>query len=812
VTPDTDSDDDLTTDREQQRDPRGRDDSVVQNPGFEVDPWKVIETELNLDRLAQSESVFALGNGHIGLRANLDEGEPYGLPGTYLNGFFELHAMPYAEAGYGNPESGQTVVNVTNGKIIRLLVDDETFDVRYGQLRTHERVLDLRQGLLHRSAEWVAPSGREVRVTTTRLVSFVQRAVAAILYEVEPLGDDARLVVQSELVANEPLDGRAGDPRTAAALEHPLTSEYAAHREAIAWLVHTTANSKLRMAAGMDHVIEGPEGTEVFSESGDDIGRVIVAADVPKGQKLRVVKFIAYGWSSRRSRSALGDQARAALAEARHTGWDGLVEEQRRYLEDFWDRADVEVDGDPELQQAVRFALFHTLQAGARAEVRAIPAKGLTGSGYDGHTFWDTEMFVLPVLSYTAPQAARDALRWRYQTMERARERARTLGLCGAAFPWRTINGDECSGYWPAGTAAFHIGADVADAVVRYQHLSEDEEFARTTGLALLVETARMWRSLGHFNGSGSFRIDGVTGPDEYSAVADNNVYTNLMAERNLRHAAVAVERYPDEAAELEADDAEAKDWLAAADAILIPYDEELGVHPQAELFTRHEDWDFENTAPEQYPLLLNFPYFDLYRKRVVKQADLVLALHQRGDQFSLEEKARNFDYYEQITVRDSSLSACTQAVVAAELGHMQLAYEYWCEAALVDLDDLQHNSRDGLHMASLAGAWIGAVCGFGGLRDHDGVISFAPRLPEQLDRLCFRLYVRGRRLKVEITQDGVSYAVQKEDEPFEIVHDGEELTISPGEPVKRDLAPVPDFPTPGHVPGREPSRHRARA
>jgi alpha,alpha-trehalose phosphorylase len=806
-----DEDDDLTTDREQQRDPAGRGDSVVHNPGFEVDPWKVIETELNLDRLAQTESVFALGNGHIGLRGNLDEGEPYGLPGTYLNGFHELHAMPYAEAGYGNPESGQTVVNVTNGKIIRLLVDDETFDVRYGTLREHERVLDMRRGLLHRCAVWEAPSGRAVRVKTTRLVSLAQRATAAISYEVEPLHDDARLVVQSELVANEPLDGQAGDPRAAAALERPLKSEYAAHREGIAWLVHTTTNSKLRMAAGMDHEVQGPEGTQVFAESGEDIGRVIIAADVPEGEKLRVVKFIGYGWSSRRSRAALGDQVRAALAEVRHTGWDGLVEEQEAYLEAFWDRADVEVEGDDELQQAVRFALFHTLQAGARAEVRAIPAKGLTGSGYDGHTFWDTEMFVLPVLSYTAPEAARDALRWRHKTMERAKERARTLCLSGAAFPWRTINGEECSGYWPAGTAAFHITAAVADAVIRYQHVSEDEEFARTTGLGLLVESARLWRSLGHFNGGGSFRIDGVTGPDEYSAVADNNVYTNLMAERNLRHAAAAVERFADEAAELGLEEGEAADWVAVADAMLVPYDEELGVHPQAELFTRHQDWDFENTSPDDYPLLLNVPYFDLYRKRVVKQADLVLALHQRGDAFTLEQKARDFAYYEEITVRDSSLSACTQAVIAAELGHMQLAYEYWCEAALVDLDDLQHNSRDGLHMASLAGAWIGAVGGFGGLRDHDGVLSFNPHLPEQITRLSFRLCVRGRRLLVEIQRDGATYSLRGE-EPLQIVHNGEELTIEPDQPVHRDLAPLPDFPTPRQVPGREPSRHRGRA
>src|SRR5206468_6722837 len=279
------------------------------------------------------------------------------------------------------------------------------------------------------------------------------------------------------------------------------------------------------------------------------------------GQRLRVVKFLAYGWSSQRSLPALRDQVVAALAEARHTGWDGLLAAQRDYLADFWEHADVELDGDTELQQAVRFGLFHTLQAGARAEQRAIPAKGLTGPGYDGHTFWDTERFVLPALTYTAPRAAADALRWRHATLDLARERAAQLGLRGAAFPWRTIRGQESSGYWPAGTAGFHIAAAIADAVARYQSAVEDEEFEREVGIELLVETARLWRSLGHHDGEGRFRIDGVTGPDEYSSIADNNVYTNLMAERNLREAFPAVQRDPRAAAAFGCNEEESAGW-----------------------------------------------------------------------------------------------------------------------------------------------------------------------------------------------------------------------------------------------------------
>ena len=780
---------------------------MIARPLLQVEPWSVREEELDLDRLAQTESIFALANGHIGLRGNLDEGEPYGTPGTYLNSFYELRPLPHAETAYGYPESGQTIVNVTNGKIIRLLVDDEPFDVRYGQLLAHERELDLRAGLLRRHAEWRSPAGTPVRVRSVRLVSFVQRPVAAIAYEVEALDSPVRVVVQSELVANEPAPPRSPDPRAAAALEAPLVSEAFFDHDLRVVLVHSTRASRLRMAAGMDHVVEGPAGTDASAESLADVGRATIAADLQPGQRLRVVKLIAYAWSSVRSDSALRDEVVAALAEARHIGWEGLVEGQRAYLEGFWDNADVELEGDTELQQALRFALFHTLQAGARAEQRAIAAKGLTGTGYDGHTFWDTERFILPVLTYTFPAAAGDALRWRHATLDLARERAEQLGLAGAAFPWRTIRGQECSGYWPAGTAAFHVNADIADAVIRYQAAAADEAFELEVGLELLVETARLWRSLGHHDQDGHFRIDGVTGPDEYSALADNNVYTNLLAQRNLRAAADAVARHPRHAAALGADFEEAATWRDAAEDMVIPWDDTLGIHPQSEGFTRHELWDFAATSPDEYPLLLHHSYFDLYRKQVVKQPDLVLALHVCGDAFSDEEKARDFAYYEALTVRDSSLSACTQAVVAAEVGHLELAFDYFCEAALMDLHDLEQNTRDGVHIACLAGAWTVAVAGFGGMRDHDGELTFTPRLPARLERLAFRLLFRGRRLKVDLTKTNASYELL-DGPPLEVRHHGKPLVLAAGEPVLEAIPPPPSRPAPTQPYGRAPLGH----
>jgi alpha,alpha-trehalose phosphorylase len=780
---------------------------MIKQSAYGTEPWRLVESRLDLDLLAQSESIFALSNGHIGLRGNLDEGDPHGLPGSYLNSFYEVRPLPYAEAGYGFPDSGQTVINVTNGKIIRLLVDDEPFDIRYGTLHSHERILDLRAGTLTRQVEWSSPAGARVKMTSVRMVSLTQRAIVGISYTVEPVDAKLRLVLQSEIVANEEMPQGGKDPRLAAILENPLVSEE--HQcsnsgpSARALLVHATRASGLRIAAGMSHEISGPEKMAVRPESYPDLGRVTVAAEVGPGEQLHLVKYVGYGWSSGRSRPALIDQVGGALAVAHLTGWDGLLAEQRAYLDEFWEGADVEVEGDAEIQQAVRFGLFHILQSGARAEHRPIAAKGLTGTGYDGHTFWDTETFVLPVLTYTHPSAAADALRWRHTTLPEAKEHATELNLEGAAFPWRTINGLECSGYWPAGTAAFHINADLADAVSRYLDATDDEAFEREIGLELLVETARLWRSLGQHDAAGRFRIEGVTGPDEYSAVKDNNIYTNLMAQRNLVCAAEAATRLPGEAEVLGVTTEEAASWRDAAAAMYIPFDERLGVHPQHEGFTDYARWDFRNTPEDHYPLLLHYPYFQLYRKQVVKQSDLVLAMYLRSDSFTPEQKARNFAYYEPLTVRDSSLSACTQSVIAAEVGQVDLAHDYLAEAALMDLRDVEHNTSDGVHMVSLAGAWMALVAGFGGMRAGGGTLAFSPRLPGGISALTFRLRYRGRKLRVSVNPERAKYELL-DGNPLSLIHHGKEFKLG-SKAAQHSIPPVQAGPRPEQPPGRPP-------
>ncbi|HET6877841.1 MAG TPA: glycosyl hydrolase family 65 protein [Jatrophihabitans sp.] len=778
-----------------------------QRPRYPAEPWQVREIGLSWHTLAQSESLFALSNGHIGVRGNLDEGDPNGLPGTYLNSFYESRPLPYAETGFGYPESGQTVLNVTNGKLIRLLVDDEPFDLRYGHVAHHERILDLRRGVLRRHVEWVSPAGKRIRVHSTRLVSLARRSVVAIHYAVEPVDDEVRIVVQSELVANEPVPAQSDDPRVAAVIEHALEPVLHESNEHRAHLLHRTRSSGLQLAVGMQHEVNSPQECVSEMAAHPNWARFTVSTRLDPDQRFELAKFVSYGWSGTRSAPALRDQVDAALLSAAQAGWAEVEQEQHAHFADFWHGADVEIDGDPRIQQAVRFGIFHVYQAAARAEQRAIPAKGLTGPGYDGHAFWDTEMFVLPVLTATAAHAAADALHWRKSTLQMAVDRARTLRLRGAAFPWRTIRGEECSAYWPAGTAALHVNADISSAATRYVRWTGDDIFERDCALPLLVETARLWQSLGYFGGDERFHIDGVTGPDEYTAVIDDNTYTNLMAQHNLNAAVAAVRRWPEAAAALDVDDDEASAWARAAECMAVPYNPDARVHEQDRGFTARARWDFERSARDgEYPLLMHVPYFDLYRKQVVKQADLVLAMHWADYAFTPDEKARNFAYYDPLTVRDSSLSAATQAVLAAEVGHLDLAAEYLTEAALMDLLDLERNAKDGLHIASLAGGWLALVAGFGGMRDSGAHLRFRPQLPPAWERLRFSVRYLGSRIHVQITDGAVTYRSSGQ---VTIVHDGGEgaelLELEAEQEVERAWKPVqPRTPRPTQPAGRE--------
>ncbi|GLB68639.1 glycoside hydrolase family 65 protein [Arthrobacter mangrovi] len=792
---------------------------------FTTHPWQVREDSLDPESVGVAESVFALANGYVGLRGVLDEGRPSASRGTFLAGVFEYHPLSYPEGGYGHPDNGQAMIGVADGSVIRLQVDGVPLDVRDASPARHERVLDLREGSLRREVEWRTPTGALMRLVSTRLVSLSHRSATAIRYEVQAVDQPVQIVIRSELTVNgTPPSVENSDPRVAEALGSPFEPLLGGSHAGGGHLVHRTRGSGICVAAAVSHDLVLPEGADVHTVDSEDQIATSIVAELEPGGSAGFVKFVSHAWSREDPAEDLRDQASAALEGARQLGWEGLLAEQRRVLDGFWETSDVEIDGDPELQQALRFDLFQLLQASACVNRAPVGAKGLTGYGYSGHTFWDIDGFLIPTMALLRPQDAARMLRWRSSGLDRARKRAQVLGLEGASFPWRTIDGGEASAYWPASTAAAHINADVARGFAFWADATGGN-VADVGGLEVLAETARVWTSMLHRDHEGRCHLYGMTGPDEYTGVVDDNVFTNLMARRNLRWAADACAADPDSMRQLGVSLEETQLWQQAADAMYIPYDEVLRVHPANEGFTTYREWDFEGRQ-DAYPVQDHQHYAKIYRRQVIKQADLELALWWCADYFTPEETARNLDYYERRTVRDSSLSAAAQAVVCARAGHLDLALAYLREAALVDLRDLQHDSEEGLHLASLAGAWLALTCGLGGLQVAGGMLQLAPRLPGQLKRIAFRFQWRGHRFGVETTAAGTVVrlldagtgggasqgADGTESGPeVRLTIDGTEYAVAPGLPAEAPLrSPEPLLPPPTQPAGRAPGGHPA--
>ncbi len=451
------------------------------------------------------------------------------------------------------------------------------------------------------------------------------------------------------------------------------------------------------------------------------------------------------------------------------------------------------------LQQSLRFNVFSLLQSAGRDGRTSIAAKGLSGEGYEGHFFWDTEIYVLPFFTYTRPEIARALLSYRIGILDKARARAMEMNQRGALFPWRTIGGEETSAYYPAGTAQYHINADIAYALRKYVNATGDRRLLADGGAELLFETARLWADLGTTvaKKGGAFCINEVTGPDEYTALVNNNLYTNLMARENLLYAAETADRLRSEdaaardgiARKIALGDEEVASWKRAAETMYIPFDAAAGIHLQDDAFLDRSPWDFEGTPEDHYPLLLHYHPLVIYRHQVLKQPDVVLAQVLLGHRFSHAEKKRNFDFYDPLTTGDSSLSPCIQSVAAAELGYLAQAFEYFSRTARMDLDDVNGNVSDGLHTAAMAGTWISIVYGFAGLRDADGSLSFSPQLPPSWSRLAFRLRFQGSLLQVTVNRGSAVYAVL-EGAAVTLTSWGRRLEVTPGKEVTDSLLP----------------------
>jgi alpha,alpha-trehalose phosphorylase len=767
---------------------------------YPADEWNIIERRFHPEFLAQLETMLALGNGYLGMRGCPEEGGPSAENTTIINGFYETRPIVYGEEAYGFAKTGQTICNVTDSKIIKLFVDDEPFWLPNANLLRYDRRLNMKAGTLDREILWEMPSGKQVLITSRRLVSFANKHVAGISYAVTLLNAEAFVVISSEMATNGPSARINGDdPRQTRAFSgrvlHPRTS-YSRDRRIV--LCHATEKSRLTLACAIDHVLETSCSYANKVVHTENFGQVAFTIDARRGCPIQLTKYMVYHSSHTASAEELCGRAEWTLDRVTARGFQELLVSQEQYMNDFWRRSDVRIADiredrtkrtTMEIQQAIRFNLFHILQASARAENTGVPAKGLTGQAYEGHYFWDTEIYLLPFLTYTSPRIARNLLAFRYKMLPQARARARELGHRGAMFPWRTISGEEASAYYAAGTAQYHINADIVYALRKYVQATGDERFLRDYGAEMLVETARLWVDLGFYSEAkaGKFCINAVTGPDEYNTVVNNNAFTNLMARENLRYAAQTIEALrttePDaykalvHKTALETSEVEA--WVRAADNMYVPYDKKLNIIPQDDSFLEREPWDFKNTPRDRYPLLLFYHPLNIYRKQVIKQADVILAMFLLGDHFPIDAKKCNFEYYDPLTTGDSSLSSCVEAIVAAQIGDMEKAIRYGMAALLMDLADVGGNVKDGCHIASMGGTWMMLTYGFGGMRDDDGTLSFWPRrAPQDNAILRFPVRYRGQMLEIEISLEKAEYHLL-EGECLVIRHEREEIRLT---------------------------------
>ncbi len=727
--------------------------------------------DLSQENMGLQETIFHNANGYLGVRGNLEEGLPEGMDtmrGTYINGFYDMVPMKQAELLCNLVEDKEALLNVADAQTLKCRLGDTTFSMWEGECENLCRTLDMNRGITTRTLRWHMPEGKSVDFDIRRMASFSEKSLFMIDYRVTSVDYSGRaqiLSLHEGIVHNY---SNPNDPRMAAESGDYLKKVAGKTIGDVSLLVSETASTHLRVASAVALEITR-NGKPVYPGDGclvydEETHQTIfrMETSLTPGDTLRVVKYCIFT-DSRRSPEPAQD-ALARLAAVREKGTEVLYQEQQEFLEEFWNRTGLSVEGDEELNQSLQYNMYALLQSAGTDGITSIPAKGLSGEGYEGHYFWDTEMFMLPFFAMNAPEIARKLLSYRYHTLPQARHNAMLLGhKKGALYPWRTITGRECSGYFPSGTAAYHINGDIAYAVVLYYLSTGDVEFMREEGFEILLESARLWMDVGNFY-QDEFQINCVTGPDEYTCMVNNNYYTNCCARYNLEWVCRLGDAWQKDTEfwkqlcqRLDIAPEELPEMKRAAEKMRLVYDENLGINPQDDSFLQKPVWDLSRTDPKDFPLLLHYPPLHLYRYQVCKQADTVLA-HYLFPAYQSEETIRkSFDYYEKITTHDSSLSTCVFSIVASRLGLHDKAVYYMGDSAKMDLKNTHHNSRDGIHAANMGGSYMAIVNGLGGLRMEESRVSLAPFLPESWEGFSFRFTYRGSVLEAAVkkTPDG---------------------------------------------------------
>lgn len=768
-------------------------------PIYPIEEWTVTEKAFDRETNYRNETTFSLSNGYIGTRGTFEEAYDFdvdtGLEGNFVNGFYESEKIRYGEANFGSPLYSQSLLNLPNLKETRLYIDGEEFHMERGEVTEYARVLHMKEGFLERRLVWTSPGKKAVRIRIQRLVSFAMEHIMAVRYEVTPLNFAGKVQFVSKLQADVENHTRKTNPIVDyGPFGRKLETDKLEREGSLLYYEGTTQTSRLTVGCGSSHRLHGRESSGVpedckagerdavcgmrtkrveerkpvcKGQAGELEAVCVMETEADRGERIILDKMICYATSLDTDRKELEDFVCRELCRAKETGFEALKKQQAAYICRFWDTADIGIAGEGEsaLVQGLRFNLFHVFQSAGRNERTGMGAKGLSGEGYEGHYFWDTEMYMLPLFIYTEPETAEKLLDYRYHTLNQARERARVLGHDkGALFPWRTINGQEASTYYPLGTAQYHINADIAYALSLYLQVTGDKEYLKEKGAELLAETARIWADVGSFAEcrNGRYCICCVTGPDEYNVLVDNNFYTNLMAREHLRDAAAALRwlmkeepaAYEKLKKRIDFAESELALWDEIVEKMYFPYEEKRGIYPMDDGFLMRKPWDEEKIPVEKRAWLYeNYHPLFIMRHRMSKQADAVLGLYLHSHLFTREEIRRNYDFYREVTLHHSSLSTCIFGIVACGIGYVEEACGYFMQSARMDLDDYHNNFYAGIHAANMAGTWQAVVNGFGGMRCHGGVLHFEPVCPEAFEGYSFRVKYRGSVLRLSVTR-----------------------------------------------------------
>lgn len=730
---------------------------------FEI--WPVSVEELLLE-----ETLLSTANGYIGMRANFEEGYPpeyQTMRGTYINGFYDEHPVVSEEQSYGEKNVMQTLVNVIDVQGIKVWIDDEAFTLFEGTVLKFERSIDMEQGVALRKILWQSPQGKQLLIEIKRMSSFEKVELVTIDYKVKAINFTGEVTIVSEVNGNvencTSLDllGTATE-----GTQHLVVTELKVEED-VTIMQAKTKGSNLSMSVAvahsltMTHVIEG---THVYST---------YKGTLRKGKSVRLNKYIIFTDSRRHGHSSA--IAGIFVREAMEHGIDQWYRAQKDYLNGFWRYSKVDIHGNDGLESKVNFNIYQLLSSAGRDGYSSIPARGITGEGCSGHYFWDTDIYMLPLFTLTQPGMARELLMYRYKTLQASKRRAEALGhAMGAKISWRTIDGNTCSVNQLDDIAQYHINGAVAYSFSHYWHITGDIEFMLRYGAEVIIETARIWLDLGNYDHEGRFVINGVTGPDAYSTVVNNNYYTNAIAKWHLMEVGKllsALEAYDSDQYDglikrLKLSHREIKGMVHAATTMYLPYSEVLGVDLQDDSFQQKAPWDFVNTPSTSFPLADYYHPLTLYRHKVLKQADTILA-HLLLDNRNIEIMLKTYDYYEPYTTHDSSLSYCVYGMMASRVGKGDKALEYLMKTINLDFEACQFATKNGMHMGNAGGVYMSIVYGYGGFRMHGEDVHIRPTVPLGWTGYGFTIIYRGCAAKVTVTNATISI---KAEQAFPIV------------------------------------------